>query len=296
MTCQQDRIDKGLFSHGSIVAREGESVAPVDLVYANDSERWEAALTWRDTYSRSAKVVLNCLDLCEHCDQSTYNPYAQVPLLRRADAVTSISHWTQSQLRRYMGLDSTVIYNPIKDVTDAKRVAGVRPYPYRVLLAGRLGDTSKRAPLAIQALILAGFTEAEVATVGPQPIGFGTHLGVVSDETLNDLYNSVECVLMTSHHEGLGLPGLEALAGGAIPIVCQDLTTAHEWYPLAWMCYPSPHSIAYRLRLLMDNPALLAQDQREASEMGVTIRNFLSGTAVAGRILEVYQLLIKPSP
>ena len=289
-TCQQDRIDAGLRECGAIVSTDG--LTPVDLVYANDSERWNAALSWRDSHSPAAKIILNVLDIDEQHISTGYNPYSLVDFLKRADAVTSISNYTQSQLRRYFDINSTVIYNPIKNITSEIRAAGKRPYPYKAMMVGRLRDEGKRSELAVKSMLLAGFTEQEVVVVGSESIGWGTYLGVVSDEILNLLYQSVDYVLMPSLFEGLGLPGLEALAGGAIPIICHDLTTAAEgFYPSHWLCYPNPHSIAYRLRILVDNPLLRARDMAYSAKVGAEIRVLLSGKGVAARILDTYKNL-----
>ena len=50
----------------------------------------------------------------------------------------------------------------------------------------------------------------------------GEHLGLVNDVSLNQLYNSSKIVALPSKFEGLGLPALEAMVCGAVPLVCRD--------------------------------------------------------------------------
>jgi glycosyltransferase involved in cell wall biosynthesis len=54
------------------------------------------------------------------------------------------------------------------------------------------------------------------------PVGLPhVHVQSPSDAKLRELYSQAGCYLMSSKHEGLGLPGLEALACGT-PLVCTD--------------------------------------------------------------------------
>lgn len=292
--CQISRIEDGLRALG---CQEGMGGDPnVDLIYANDEPRWQEAIDYRDTFAKNAKVILCILDIPE-ISYPNFNPYEWLPKLKRADSLVSISGWVQSQMTRILSLSSDVIFQPIKDINPVQRIAGTKSFPYRVLLDGRLKDKGKRVDLAIQSLILAGFNEEEVAVVGGEYPGYGTNLGVVSDNILNDLYNSVDFVMMTSIFEGLGLQGLQALAGGAIPIICHDLPTAHEgFYHPHWMCFPHPHAIAYRLRSLIDNPAWLTAEKIEALRIGGEVREIFSGKAVAQRILNVYNKLNGTNP
>lgn len=290
--CQITRIENGLRSLGWLDSTANG--AETSLVYANDAERWQEAIEYRAMVAPQAKLILCCLDLAEWCYPS-YNPYALLPLLRQADAVCSISKYVQSQLHRYFGLGSHIIYNPIMGVTPDTRESGGKPYPqFRAMMVGRLRDPSKRADLAVKALLMAGFSEEEVAIVGSEPIGWGTYMGVVADNVLNDLYNSVDYVMCCSQGGGLELPPIEGMVCGAIPILCHDLTTFHEgWYPRAWGCYPNSHSIAYRLRTLIDNPELRKGEQQHCLAMSEGLRKQLGAEAVARRIVEVYRKLVE---
>lgn len=295
---QIDRIRQGLHATGSMEVPYGASC---DLVYANDAGTHVCALAYRAQYAQRAKVILNVLDIPEALfppdgDYDHGKLSSLGDTLRRADAVTAISPFVQSQIMRYFGLMSYCIWNPVKDVSPDLRVAGQRPYPYRFLLSGRLNDRNKRArSLAIPALIAAGVNESEVAVCGGEWPGWGTNLGVVSDETLNALLNSVDMTVCTTALAGLELGPIESVICGAVPVLCYDMSTFRDvgCYPQHWGCYPSVTALAYRLRTLMDNPALLAAEREHCLTLSPILMEKLDKRAVAERILNVYGQLTK---
>ena len=246
---QIDRIDQGLNSIGGIQ----DDVNP-DFIYCNDSGFYDEALKFKKEISPNSKLIINILDVPSMYIGKNFDLGKMFNQIKEADALTSISYFVQGQLIHYFNMYSTVIYNPIKDINFEQRKAGIRKYPFRAMLVGRINDLYKRGNLAIQSLIMAGFQEHDVVIVGSENPNFGTYLGVVDDEKLNDLYNSVDFVLMCSSFEGMGLPGLEAMAAGAVPIVCSDLTTVSEFYPRHLWNYPSPQCISLFLRKLIDDP------------------------------------------
>lgn len=285
---QLPRIEDGFRALGAVEAPEDDS--RVDLIYANDEPRWAEAIQYREKVAPGAKLILNVLDIPEHSPNLDLADLWS--RLRHADVITAISPFVVSQVQRLFGRNADLIWNPIKDINSAERRAGKRSYPFKVMMVGRLRDPGKRAELAIRALISAGYDEKEVAMVGGEWPHWGTDMGVVSDETLNSLYNSVDMVLMASSWEGLGLPCYEAMAGGALPVVCHDLTTfADTGMPRRWGCYPSAYSLAHRLLTLNNNPALYREERAIAEQIGERVIEQLSGKAVAERILSVYRHL-----
>lgn len=294
-TCQLPRILAGFETIGienvTNPVTSSRPPAKPDFIYANDSGGYEEAIDLKTLFPES-KLILNVLDICEHCLPNLDLGRLETQL-RAADAITAISPYVQSQLMRYFGLESTVIWNPIKDVSPTQRLAGIKHYPqFRAAMIGRLQDPGKRASLGIQSLILAGFNESEVAMVGSEYPGWGTRMGVVSDEVLNDLYNSVDYVVVTSAFEGLGLPIVEALVCGAIPIVCSDLTTFRDLeLKREWGCYPVPHSIAHRLRRLQNSSFLRGWDHRCAALLGNRLAAKMGAHSVAHNIVNVYRSL-----
>lgn len=244
--------------------------------------------------TREKKVIFNVLDCPTWVPEWPAIQEAYKTQLPLASRVTCISKAVQRDLRDLCGVRAEVIYYPMKPV----RYTGGKRYPqYKVAMVGRLGDRSKRAGFAVQALIHAGFNEEEVAIVGPEYVGWGSRLGLVSDEALCDLYNSVDYVLMLSRHEGLGLPALEAACCGAIPIVAPDLSTFDEFWAqsplgLHYQKLTSVEQVAKLLRSFQDDPqwrADVKQDILGYAEL--SFRPKFDRKAVASRILEVYQTI-----
>lgn len=244
--------------------------------------------------TRSKKLIFNVLDI------ATQNPNAQqyideykaaLPLAAR---VTSISAFTQWQLRYHCGVESEVIYYPMKPVF----ATNVKKYPeIKVLICGRVNDSNKRVASAVSALIRAGYDETEVAIVGPENPRWGRYYGVVSDEVLNDLYNSVDYVMMLSRVEGIGLVAPEGACCGAIPIVAPDLSTFNEFWA------GSPMGLYYSTFTSLDNIATFMRDLNARPEDKATmkaamlhyadllIRPKLDRVAVARRILAVAETI-----
>lgn len=241
---------------------------------------------------KTKKTIFNVLDLCPHCVEHgdiVTRLKTQLPLAHR---VTAISQTVADELKAKCGVDAQVIYYPSKKVTHT----GVRKYPqFRAMMVGRLGDANKRAGTAVHALIRAGFNEDEVAIVGPEYLGWGTRMGVVSDETLNDLYNSVDYVLALSRNEGILLPPIEGAMCGAIPIVAPDLSTFNEFWvqsPLGlhYQLLNSPDAISKLILSIEANPtwkAQIKQDMLGYAELA--FRPKFARERVAARVIDVFQ-------
>lgn len=188
--------------------------------------------------AKHKKTIFNVLDLCPHCSEHLDIVERLKVQLPQAARVTAISQTVANELKAKCGVNADVIYYPSKKIfpTGVKRYKGIR-----ALIVGRVNDPNKRTHLAIQGLIRAGFEEDEVAVVGPENPRYGRYYGTVSDEVLNDLYNSTDYVMMTSLNEGIGLPACEGAMAGAIPIVLPDLVTFNEF----WV--ESPLGLHYQL-------------------------------------------------
>ena len=290
---QITRVRQGLAQLPRVILCD--DITQADLVYANDAGCFDNVLQFKHSLKPTACIIFNVLDIPVHLippiGDYTFEKIAKLGTqLAQADKITCISKFVQGQIQQYLGLPSYVIYNPIKNVSPNKRLNGEKPYPYKVLMAGRLNDSNKRArSLSIPSLIMAGYEEKDVAVVGGEYPGWGTNLGVVSDETLNDLYNSVDFVMAPSMLEGLGLVPLEGMICGAVPILCSDMTTISEFpYPRFWWCHPSPQSISYHLRVRIENPHVMEADRDYCLSVGESLAEELNSVAVARRILNAY--------
>jgi glycosyltransferase involved in cell wall biosynthesis len=286
---QVDRIDQGFQQLGHEVIK---TISDADLVYINNP--WFDQIIEDKRLGRiRGKIVMNVLDVPVHLKE--YDPAKLAAQLGHADAVTSISQYTCGTLRRHCGLESYVIYNPIKRVYQAPDLAE-KPF-FKFAHIGRRYDPNKRAAQAFAALQILGFTERDICLVGNEG-GWGTYLGVLSDQNLNIVYNSVQFVLCTSEIEGLGLPAVEAMACGAIPVVCKDLTTREELLPSS--VFPeylgvdasNPVTIARFIeKFLKDEAAMTEFRYRLYFHYCNNLAHKLSGIGVAKAILSVYDRL-----
>lgn len=241
------------------------------------------------------KLILSVLDCPTHCVQWPDFATKWPTQLGAADKVTSISKATQRDLRDLCGVDSEVIYYPMKPVRyslDVKRVQGLR-----ALLVGRVNDPNKRVSLAISSLIRAGFDESEVGVVGPENPRYGQYFGLVSDDMLNTLYNSVDYVMMLSQKEGLGLPAIEAACCGAIPLVAPDLSTFAEFWAesplgLHYQKLNSVNDVAELIRSIEADPKWRAEVKQDlVGYAELAFRPKFDPVAVASRLISIYQTL-----
>lgn len=246
--------------------------------------------------AKEKKTIFNVLDCPTHVKEWEELRTKWSEQLKLAHKVTTISKATQFRLKEFCGIDSEVIYYPMKpvryDPSLSKKILGIK-----VLLIGRVNDSEKRAGAAIASLIRAGFNESEIGIVGPENPRYGQYFGVVTDEALNVLYNNTDYVMMLSRNEGLGLPALEAACCGAIPIVLPDLLTFDEFWassPLGefYKKLKSVDAISNLLIAINNNPEwkeIIKQDMLAYSQLA--IRPKLEAKNVAQRIVEIYQTL-----
>lgn len=235
--------------------------------------------------------IFNVLDLATHTPEHQDIVRRFAAQLPAAAKVTTISKTVQAQLADLCGIRAEVIYYPMKPVTCTR----IKKHPYKVALIGRTSDPNKRCGAAVMALVRAGYEEKDVVIVGPEYPGWGTRLGVVSDEVLNEIYNSVDYVMMMSRWEGIGLPGIESACAGAIPIVMPDLSTYDEfWAPSPMHGFyknlTSVDAVAALLTYLKAEPDVKEDLQLKMADYGNRLlRPAFEASAVAARILDVYE-------
>jgi len=204
-TCQVIRIGEGF------LGLENEVVVgnDYDFVYCNNFDYTDIDTKHKDcALSQKGFKIFNVLDIPPHIPDFPIEKLKEQ--LAEADIVTCISPPVKEQLKK-IGVDSHVIWNPIKDVAFD---SGIKR-DINCLYVGRYEDPNKRFNL---------LNNIEKYAIGSQAGHFPncTYIGNVSDVVLNQFYNSSKIVALPSKFEGLGLTALEAMACGAIPLVCSD--------------------------------------------------------------------------
>ena len=237
-TCQIPRIKEGMKNLGHILSEKYPS-----LIYANDPTGYNKAMTLKKKFP-SSYLILNFLDVPWHfpnIDKQTKLLVEQ--FLTKADAVTVISFKVKKDLAKFLNKKIEVIYNPIKDVFHDKSIKKNNTFLY----VGRANDPIKRIDLVKESFLKIKNSVKEIKICGSENPGFGNYLGVISDIELNKLYNSSKFVLLPSKAEGIGLPMIEGMICGAIPITCSDNLTAKEFSPPEFICEPNAQSIVNKI-------------------------------------------------
>ena len=236
--CQIPRIKEGIKELGHILSDESP-----DLIYSNDPRGYEKALQLKRKYPK-AYLILNFLDIPWHMP----NIQKQTELLvknffLKADVITAISFKVKKDIGKFYNKKVHVIYNPIKDVYFDENIKKNNIFFY----AGRVSDPIKRFNLVKESLLKIQDGEKKIKICGTQNPNFGNYLGIVKDQELNKLYNSSKYILLPSAAEGIGLPMIEGMICGAIPITCSDNLTAKEFSPVDFICKPNAQSIVNKI-------------------------------------------------
>ena len=233
-TCQIPRIKEGMQSLGHTLSNESP-----DLIYSNDTIGYSEALLLKEKCPK-AYLILNFLDVPWHMPGVMKKLAIETAIMKReADIVTVISKKVKKDLSKFYDGETEVIYNPVKDVKLNKEI----PKSNNFLYVGRANDPIKRVKLIRETFKNEEKTLNEIIFCGFEDPKFGNYLGVVKDEKLTELYNSSKFVLLPSKAEGIGLPMIEAMICGSIPILCSDNETAKEFLPPEFMCEPNVRSI-----------------------------------------------------
>ena len=240
-TCQVPRIKEGIKNQGHILSEESP-----DLIYANDPTGYNNAMVLKKKFP-NAYLILNFLDVPWHMPNVNKQTKLLVDhFLSKADTITVISFKVKKDLTKFLDKKIVVIYNPIKDVFYDKSVKKNNTFLY----VGRANDPVKRIILVKETLSKMKNHINEIKICGSENPGFGKYLGVISDIELNKLYNSSKFVLLPSKAEGIGLPMIEGMICGAIPITCSDNLTAKEFSPSEFICEPNAQSLVNKIEEL----------------------------------------------
>ncbi len=237
---QISRIEQGLINNRHLLDDKNP-----DIVYSNN-DMYDDILNFVKTLNKKPKIILNVLDL--QLNNPSYDLIKVKNQLLQADIITCISETVKKQIKQSIGLDAHVIYNPIKDIQFNNLNKSI-PFLY----VGRANDNRKRFSLIKNTLSNIENVHEGLFICGSENPYFGKYVGIVNDETLNHLYNISKFLLLPSSFEGLGLPMIEAMVGGCIPITCADNETAIEFSPPEFICEPNSNSLMNKLIELNNN-------------------------------------------
>ena len=221
-----------------------------DLIYSNDPTGYQDAIFLKQKHP-NVRLILNILDIPWHfpnIKNQTINLVNR--FLNKADIITTISFKVKKDIAQFLSETKNkkvkVIYNPTKDVYLNKDTKKENEF----LFVGRANDPIKRFQLIKQCLEKTSNGEKNIKICGQEDPNFGNFLGYVSDKELNKLYNSSKFVLLPSKAEGIGLPMIEAMICGSIPVACSDNETAKEFLPKDFICEPNVKSILLHINKL----------------------------------------------
>jgi glycosyltransferase involved in cell wall biosynthesis len=244
-----------------------------DVIYSNDTEHALEAIKHKEKFG--GKLILNVLDVPHWIGNFEEHKQKTVPLLKYADRLTCISQTVQKDIKEYYGLNSHVIYNPIKDVSNLnfKRFQSV-------LYVGRANDVNKRFNLVVD--FSKTYLHSLPLICGSENPGFGKYLGVVSDEELNYLYNISKYLIQPSKEEGLSLTPLEFLVAGGTPILTNDNRVFREIWPSFMLCNPTPESMMNKI-MEYESGAY----KEELKELGLKFSHKFNKMSIAQNILDI---------
>ena len=279
--CQIPRIKEGMEALGHVLSEESP-----DLIYSNDPSGYKKALFLKKKYPK-AYLILNFLDMPWHIS----NIQKQTELLvknyfLKADVITTISFKVKKDISKLYNKKIHVIYNPIKDVYFDENIKKNNIFFY----VGRASDPVKRFNLVRESLLKIKDGVKNTKICGSQNPNFGDYLGIIKDQELNKLYNASKYVLLPSSAEGIGLPMIEGMICGAIPITCSDNLTAREFSPPDFICEPYPQSIVNKIEEL--NKEYEAK-RKIALEFGKKYKIQFDKKNIAKNIINIFNLAKK---
>ena len=251
-----------------------------ELIYANDPRGYKESIQIKKKY-KEAPLIFNLLDIPWHMPNIQQQTKLLVnQFLNQVDFVSVISLKVKKDLSQFFNKKIHIIYNPIKDVYYDEKILKNNMF----LFVGRANDPIKRFDLVRDTLIKIKDGIKKIKVCGAENPNFGNYLGYVSDEELNNLYNSTQFVLLPSKAEGIGLPMIESMICGALPITCSDNETAKEFLPRDFICAPDPKSILEHIKKLENE---YANKRNLAFEFGKRYKEKFNKSSIAKNILNI---------
>ena len=252
----------------------------LDLIYSNDPRGYEESLILKKKNPK-AIIVFNVLDIPWHMPNIENQTKLLIKhFLSKADFITVISFKVQNDLAKFTNIKTKVIYNPIKDVNHENNITKDNSF----LFVGRANDPVKRIKLVYDSLLKIDNGLNNLNICGEHDPGFGNYLGYVTDKRLNELYNSSKYVFLTSIAEGIGLPMIEAMVCGSIPILCSDNKTSKEFSPDDFICEPDVLSIVQKINYINKN---YSEKRELALKLGKKYKEKFDKVSIAKNILKV---------
>ena len=252
----------------------------LDLIYSNDPRGYEESLILKKKNPKEI-IVFNVLDIPWHMPNIENQTKLLIKhFLSKADFITVISFKVQSDLAKFTNIKTKVIYNPIKDVKHENNITKDNSF----LFVGRANDPVKRIKLVHDSLLKIDNGLNNLNICGEHDPGFGNYLGYVTDKRLNELYNSSKYVFLTSIAEGIGLPMIEAMVCGSIPILCSDNKTSKEFSPDDFICEPDVSSIVQKINYINKN---YSEKRELALKLGKKYKEKFDKVSIAKNILKV---------
>ena len=275
-TCQIPRIKEGMQSFGHVLSEESP-----DLIYSNDPTGYNKAILLKKKFPNSY-LIFNFLDVPWHMPNVKKQTESLVKyFLLKADAVTVISFKVKNDLGKFLNKKIEVIYNPIKDVFHDKDIKKDNTFLY----VGRANDPVKRINLVKESLLKIKDGIKKIKICGSEDPGFGNYLGIIADFELNKLYNSSKFVLLPSKAEGIGLPMIEGMICGAIPITCSDNLTAKEFSSSEFICEPNAQSMVNKIEALDKE---YEKKRKTAIKMGEKYKIQFDKKNIAENIIKIF--------
>lgn len=267
-SAQLPRIEDGFRYLGCNIVKSN-----ADIIYSNDSGGYSESINQKE--KSGGKLILNVLDVPYLGDLENWINENK-SRLEMADKITCISNSVKDDIKQFLDLDAEVIYNPIKDITNL----GFKRFN-SFLYAGRANDAGKRFYIVKDVIRK---LKSEIITIGSENPFFGKYLGVVSDEELNYLYNISKYIIFPSRFEGIGLPPIEAVIAGCIPILTNDNKTFLEFWPKEFLCNNNSDAICEKIIYFEQNPP-------DLTELSNKFIKMFNKDQIARNIIDVYHKL-----
>ncbi|WP_038834708.1 glycosyltransferase family 4 protein [Yersinia pseudotuberculosis] len=158
--------------------------------------------------------------------------------VNNSDLIICVSENTAKDLQKYCSVSSKkirIVHNGVSEKYHS--ITTVTSYTNKVIFVGARGGY-KNFDIAVKAIsktphlelsVVGGgaFTSKELSLLNHYLPGRYHGLGRLSDEALNEAYNSAYALLYPSSYEGFGIPILEAMSAGC-PVISVNVSSIPE--------------------------------------------------------------------